>query len=118
MPTPLWPLGARSPLRDAKLVSKASLAGTLYDLGDYPGILRNSNQRRVLGELFELDESRGPSILRHLDEYEGPEFVRQRGFVTQRDGKRRLAWFYVLRKPPNPARIISSGRFRQRRPAA
>ena len=105
--------GRRHPLlRHARLVSPASIAGDLYDLGAYPGVVRGSARRRVLGELYELPGDGAQRALRVLDAYEGRRFVRQRARVTLRDGTRRVAWAYVLRDPPPPsARPIASGRY-------
>jgi hypothetical protein len=92
----------------------------LYDFGEYPGLVRKStNGQRILGELYELPEGRGPQILRDLDRYEGREFARRRVFVLMPGGRRRAAWTYVLRNgPPKSARQVESGRYRPRRGAA
>ncbi len=106
-------------LRGARLVSSASMSGSLYDLGEYPGVDRRSaTSRRVFGELYVLPDQ-GAATLRALDRYEGAEFVRQRVFVTLRDGRRRAAWTYVLRKRPSKsARALLSGRYPPKRGAA
>ena len=107
-------------LRDARFVAVASMSGSLYDLGSYPGVLREKNNRgRVLGEVYEIPDPDAHHALRALDKYEGSEFVRKRAYVTLRDGKRRSAWAYVLRKPPpRHARQVDSGTYARKRGAA
>ena len=107
-------------LRDAHFVNVASMSGSLYDLGRYPGVVRVPGDRsRVFGEVYEIPEDDAHRTLRALDKHEGSEFVRRRAYVTLRDGKRRSAWAYVLRKrPPRSARPVDSGRYARNRGAA
>ena len=107
-------------MRQARFLSRASMSGSLYDLGPYPGVFRNSaGGGRVFGELYELPHHTGPRALQALDEYEGPEFRRRRVLVTLRGGRRRVAWTYVLRRRPEKhARLVPSGRYPSRRGAA
>lgn len=93
------------------------MTGRLYDLGRYPGVIRSpANGSRVFGELYELPPSEAQNVLRRLDRYEGPEYDRKRAFVTLPNGRRRVAWVYVLRKKPsNGSREVLSGRYPQRR---
>ena len=107
-------------LRKARFVDTASVSGTMYDLGDYPGLRRDGSVgARVSGELYELPDEISADALRALDRYEGSEFDRQRVWTTMRGGTRRLAWAYVLRRrPPKSARQIESGRYARKRGAA
>lgn len=107
-------------LRDAKFVARASTTGALYDLGRYPGLVReNATRDRVFGELYRLPDDDGHQMLRQLDAYEGNEFVRRRVYVTLPNGRRRLAWAYILRRrPPQSARRVLSGRYPSRRRVA
>ena len=109
--------GKRHPLlRDARFVTLASMLGTLYDLGPYPGVVPDSKTRRVFGELYEIPSIIAERSLDALDWYEGSDFIRRRVFVTMRDGRRRAAWAYLLRKrPPQSARHLESGRYSRRR---
>lgn len=96
-------------LRRAEFVSRASVAGALYDLGRYPGLVRRSGKgERVSGELFELPDLQLGEMLRDLDAYEGSEFVRRRVYVMLPNGKRRLAWAYILRRRPQGRRRIGA----------
>jgi gamma-glutamylcyclotransferase (GGCT)/AIG2-like uncharacterized protein YtfP len=107
-------------LRGAEFVSRASTTGTLYDLGRYPGLVRRAaTTERVTGELFQLPDDKGDRILRELDIYEGSEFTRRRVYVVLPNGKKRIAWAYILRRsPPATARLIHSGRYAARRHVA
>ena len=107
-------------LRDAEFVARASTTGALYDLGRYPGLVRRTATReRVFGEVYRLPDDSGDRILRQLDAYEGNEFVRRRLYVTFPNGRKRLAWAYILRhRPPRTARHVQSGRYASRRRVA
>ena len=106
-------------LRDARFVTGASMSGVLYDLGEYPGVVRTSRSNRVAGELYELPAESAPEMLRKLDRYEGREFIRRRVYVRLTNGKRRAAWAYLLRKgPPKSATRLQSGRYLLRRGVA
>ena len=114
------PRGPHALLRQARYLNAASISGSLYDLGPYPGVYRGSaRRRRVFGELYQLPDQGENRALRALDKYEGREFVRRRVFVTLRDGRRRAAWIYLLRKlPRKTARPVASGRWPKRNRAA
>lgn len=107
-------------LRGARFITAGSITGELYDLVDYPGVVREPNtRRRVFGELYEIPDTSAPAALRALDAYEGSEFNRERVYVTTPVGKRRLAWTYVLRKRPRKsARQVASGKYHHRKGAA
>lgn len=100
----------------ARFLGKATIAGRLYDLGDFPGARPSDLPgEEIEGELYELrDLSRQ---LRTLDEYEEfdpdhPEkslFVRQRVDVRLESGKKLEAWTYFLPQEPAGARRIRNG---------
>jgi len=113
----------RSPhalMRDARFLDAASISGRLYDLGRYPGVYREAPVgRRVFGELYSFPEAVIDRSLESLDRYEGPEFVRKRVFVTLRDGRRRAACTYLLKKRPGAdAKPLESGRYQWKRGVA
>lgn len=103
----------------AKRLGGGSIAGTMYDLGAYPGVYRPRGRRsRVWGELYELQDPKVNQRLAVLDRYEGREFRRARVLVELKNGRRHLAWAYLLGDPPPPsARKISSGTYRRRQPS-
>jgi gamma-glutamylcyclotransferase (GGCT)/AIG2-like uncharacterized protein YtfP len=108
---PFAPAAVLRRLRDARAIGAATVRGTLYDLGRYPGLVRDATgRRRVRGTVIELPRPpRAEVLLRWLDRYEGAAFRRER--CIARIGQRRLAcWAYVLRHPPGPrARLIGGG---------
>ncbi len=83
-----------------KRLGTASIQGTLYDLGEYPGLVLKG-KRRVEGLLFSLPED--PEALEKLDAYEEfhpkrPKdslFIREKQFVTLANGERQRHWVYL-----------------------
>lgn len=54
----------------AHLLGRATAQGGLYDLGDYPGMIRSELAAdQVVGEVYEMPAN--PSLLEQLDQYEG-----------------------------------------------
>jgi gamma-glutamylcyclotransferase (GGCT)/AIG2-like uncharacterized protein YtfP len=91
----------------------ATIRGTLYDFGEYPG-LRLEGGGRVHGELVELaTPAETLAVLDELEE-EGHEFERTLVEVDA-DGERRVAWTYVYARETAGA-AIASGDWRKRRP--
>lgn len=94
-------------------VGKGSVAGELFDLGEYPGAVKSdSSQARVIGEVYRLRNLN--SVLRTLDEYEGVGDVtslyrREIAEVTLESGERLNAWIYWLKQRPPRGRRIESG---------
>lgn len=79
--------GASKPIEkmfpDAERVTAGHAPGTLYDLGEYPGIWVNPSGGWVVGEVYRIPAKR----LAALDEYEEVE----RGFYTRREVEVRTA---------------------------
>ncbi len=82
---------------NAELVGEASMRGTLYLLGWYPGA-RPEGDQVIRGELYLLPEPR--SAFRRLDAVEGGEFRRRVVLVRQAGGDTRRAWAYLLKRRP------------------
>lgn len=102
--------------REARLVGAGTVAGQLYDLGRYPGlVLANMDGARVIGEVLEL--SSPPHTLTWLDVYEGivpgdhphNEYERLAVDVLMADGTTIEAWTYVYRLAPRARNLIASG---------
>jgi gamma-glutamylcyclotransferase (GGCT)/AIG2-like uncharacterized protein YtfP len=83
-------------------VGAGTVSARLYDLGEYPGIILDSDAGRpIKGEVFVLPGD--PGTLRSLDDYEdfrpkdpeGSLFKRMRTNVTLRNGSTRSCWVYV-----------------------
>lgn len=85
---------------------QGSVAGNLYDIGTYPGLVVNpTTTYKVTGEVYRMADSDG--ALNALDDYEGCsanfappfEFIRQTAEVMLEDGKIISAWVYLYNGP-------------------
>lgn len=97
--------------------------GTLYDLGDYPAAVLDSDQGgKIFGTVFLIPSD--PDFLRRLDVYEGfePEnagvslFVRKRHPVRLSNGQTLDCWLYEYNGRPAHAPILVSGRYQPSKP--
>jgi gamma-glutamylcyclotransferase (GGCT)/AIG2-like uncharacterized protein YtfP len=88
----------------------ATVAGELYDAGDYPVLVLNRRSRsKVRGRIVEIDDSMAALAL--LDDYEGVReglYVRRRRRVDVADGSRRIAWVYEYARPVDGMRRIAA----------
>ena len=105
---------------NAKLIGAATVAGRLYDLGEYPGLVLNPDGTdRVKGELYRLNEATAANTLSVLDDYEGigpadpPPHEYRRALVTAylADGRSMPSWAYILDRPSDALPRIISGDF-------
>jgi gamma-glutamylcyclotransferase (GGCT)/AIG2-like uncharacterized protein YtfP len=95
-------------------VGEGFVGGKLYDLGSYPGaVVDPASQCLVYGTVFELRED--ANLLRRLDAYEGPEYVRVEELVTLVAGGACTCWVYDFQGNPSEERLIESGRWEERR---
>jgi len=91
----------------ATLAGKAQVRARLYDLGGYPGLrLSADGEDWVTGELYDLTDE---SLLRELDEYEGPEYRRVIAAARMDDGREIQTWVYEHAAPISEAQRIVSG---------
>jgi len=112
-PAPLRRLLARM-----TLLGPASVAGSLYDLGPYPGVRLDPSAGRVYGHLFELPDD--DSMWRALDAYEGfdprqPDagLFRRETCLARLDGGQEVACdFYVYNGKPPESQRVPGGRWR------
>src|SRR4030095_528785 len=97
-------------------VGAASVAGRLYDLGDYPGAVLDPNcDAKIIGEVFELPDD--DAALAALDAYEGIDprdpgdslFVRREAEITLEGGAKLQCWIYVYNRQVESDRLITSG---------
>jgi len=87
-------------------VGRAKIGAALYDLGRYPGAVRNNKGPEVVGDVFLISEPE--KVLRILDKYEGisdsspkdAEFIRKKGRVKLRSGLELNAWIYWYNRNP------------------
>ena len=92
--------------RDVRFLGPARCRGTLYDLGEYPGLVL-SGRTWVAGELFQTDAVE--ETIRRLDPFEGEAgFERKAGAVRWKHGPS-PAWIYVYAGSLTGARRISGG---------
>ena len=112
---------SRRIVKKLKPVGPATVAGRLYDLGDYPGgIPDESATTSIKGQLFELPEDELHStvqILKLLDSYEEYDwadrrnslFVRTRAVAELSDGRKITCWIYAYNREPENALLIADG---------
>ena len=92
--------------RTARFVSKARVAGRLYDLGSYPGMTLSPSDKYVKGELYEVDPDQWQSVIAQLDQYEAcreadpepHEYRRELVRAELPSGEGIQAWAYVLNR--------------------
>jgi len=95
--------------------AEAVIAGRIYDLGPYPGIIIEDCGAAVYGELYEIVHPN--ALLALLDAYEGcgsgdpfpHEFVRVEATVRDTDGIDYRAWVYAYQGQVDQNRVLTSG---------
>jgi gamma-glutamylcyclotransferase (GGCT)/AIG2-like uncharacterized protein YtfP len=95
-------------VRHLRFIGPATMRGTRYDLGEYPGviIIHPDREDQVHGTVFALPDD--PAILAALDTYEdySPSdparslFVRAQHAVTMADGSTLDCWVYLYNDEP------------------
>ncbi|WCT12774.1 gamma-glutamylcyclotransferase family protein [Mucilaginibacter jinjuensis] len=102
---------ARLPIEEhLQFISKATIKGALYDLGNYPGYVEEPFGE-VKGELYRIDKI--DRVFEILDKYEGlfddePEYIRRRKTIELPDGEKVESWIYIFQQQlrPEHKRII------------
>ena len=90
------------------LVGPGRLRGSLYRIAGYPGWVEDS-EAFVTGDIFQPRDA--GSLMRELDEYEGPEYERVRRMVETTSGEREC-WVYLYIQPVDgKSRLISGDWF-------
>jgi len=109
----------------AVCLGKARVAGRLYDLGRYPGMLpAHTPGDLVHGELLELSDAE--ATLAELDRYENCDdvtqdyrpFEREIAEVILETGAKRNAWVYWYKGEIGEDRRVASGDFLNPGPGA
>jgi gamma-glutamylcyclotransferase (GGCT)/AIG2-like uncharacterized protein YtfP len=103
--------------RHAKFLGEARVAGRLFDLGEYPGMVLQPNDNQVKGELYDVRPEHWDQVIHQLDQYEGctdddPEPHEYRREIVQAklsNGRTVDAWAYVLNRPAAGLIEIPSG---------
>ena len=66
-------------------LGKAKVEASLYDLGRYPGAIKENNNNEVIGDVFIIDNP--DKIFKVLDKYERDKFTRNKNRIRLRSGK-------------------------------
>jgi gamma-glutamylcyclotransferase (GGCT)/AIG2-like uncharacterized protein YtfP len=74
----------------SKFITDATVRGSLYDLGAYPGLLLNESDSPVTGEVYEVDEE----TLKRLDEFEASSNYLRKQVEIPLGAHTRLCWAY------------------------
>ncbi len=74
----------------AKFIDEASVHGSLYDLGPYPGLLLSNSDSVVVGEVYEVDAE----TLNELDSFESSSNYRRSRAQVNVNGAEQSGWTY------------------------
>ena len=91
-------------------VGRATVAGTLYDLGAYPGATLGGT-KQVHGEVYAVQAAL-IAVLDEIEEVDPPQSdeYRRRALAVDVDGRQFMCWVYVLNARHSLGRpIIASG---------
>ena len=105
--------------KKATFLNDARVAGRLYDLGAYPGMVLSDDGSYVRGEIYEVRPDDWYTVIQRLDDYEGcserdplpHEYRRELVRAELRSGEVIDAWAYVLNRHAEGLREIVSGDF-------
>ena len=103
-----------------KRKGKGFVKATLYNVGEFPGAIKESGNSKVYGEILEISSDKKQLVLDLLDEYEElndkqPEqslFIRKMTLVNGDDGKKTRAWIYWYNKDVKGLKEIENGRYK------
>ncbi len=101
----------------AVYLAEAIIAGRLYDLGPFPGLILEDSGTAVYGELYKITHP--DALLALLDAYEGcghgdpfpHDFARVEATVRDTDGVDYRAWVYVYQQQVDGGQMIPTGYF-------
>jgi len=79
---------------DARFIAAATVRGSLYDFGPYPGLILNESNSKVIGEAYEVDDA----LLKALDDFEASSNYHRQPVEISFAAERRTGWTYE----PNP----------------
>jgi gamma-glutamylcyclotransferase (GGCT)/AIG2-like uncharacterized protein YtfP len=82
-------MAARFP--GSRFIGDATVRGSLYDLGAYPGLLLNESNGLVVGEVFQVDDE----VLRELDDFEAPSSYWRKQVEVSVGCEKKTCWIYV-----------------------
>ena len=93
-------MSARFP--SSKFVADGTVNGSLYDLGEYPGLLLDGSNTSVIGEVYEVDDE----TLNELDEFEASSNYRRKQVEVSLGSEKTTCSMYV----PEDSSEVSSSR--------
>jgi gamma-glutamylcyclotransferase (GGCT)/AIG2-like uncharacterized protein YtfP len=85
-------MSARFP--KARFVTEATVSGSLFDLGAYPGFLLDDSNSVVVGEVYEVDDE----TLKELDDFESASHYWRKQVKISLGTQSKKCWIYA----PNP----------------
>ena len=95
-------------LSNSRILDKAVIRGSLFDIGDYPGlVLAEKSKSKVMGEVFNLNNP--DALFKKLDDYEGSEYRRVKAAIKLESGESLQAWVYEFSLPTDSYSRIESG---------
>ena len=74
----------------ATFIGEATVNGSLYDLGEYPGLLLNEADSSIVGEVYGVDDE----TLKQLDEFEASSHYLRRQAEVSLGAHRSKCWTY------------------------
>ena len=83
-----------------EFVGKGKMKAVMYDIGNYPGAVKDDSGNEVLGDLYRiLDEEMVLDILDRYENYNKEnerscEYVRRKTRIRTNAGEFRMAWVY------------------------
>ena len=91
---------------DARFIAEATVSGSLFDLGPYPGLKLDESNSTVIGEAYEVDDQ----LLQELDDFETSSNYHRKRVEISLGAERMTGWTYE----PDPefysfVNLISSG---------
>lgn len=102
----------------ARRLGTGQVAGRLYDLGRYPGLVLDARAGAVRGDVYRLRHTR--ALLNTLDRYEGcaarmpqPREYRRAPVQIHWKNRRLWAWVYVYNRPVAGLRAVPGGDYLQ-----
>jgi gamma-glutamylcyclotransferase (GGCT)/AIG2-like uncharacterized protein YtfP len=75
---------------NSQFIADAKVTGSLYDLGDYPGLVLNKSNSSVTGEVYEIDDK----TLNELDDFEASSNYWRKQVEISLGAQSRMAWTY------------------------
>ncbi len=84
--------------KDFEYIGRAKVEASLYDLGKYPGAIKENNKNEVVGDVFLIENP--DRTFKILDRYEGNKFTRNKSRIRLRSGKSIDAWVYWYNQKP------------------